>query len=162
MSFFKKEDTNNNEEDVEYEFVKEYDGNTIEISFQNDNNNPTWKSEIHLLSGDLFPNKNFIYKAELEEEEDYRNNKKDKKLNKRKRKAIYPNTFLEQMIDYIIQILSYGEEFTFTQLITLLLSVFGFFGFLIYRYLYLKRRSQRLDFVDLALKKREQFIHSNR
>ncbi|KAF0972296.1 hypothetical protein FDP41_009199 [Naegleria fowleri] len=128
-----------------------YDANTLEISFSPNNNHsddedqPTqglWKATLHLLTGDLFPMRNFIFH------------------NRRRSKSsqYYATTFYEQMILYISELLFDRNDMNASRWMMLIACVLSLIGYVYYRWLYLKRREERTDFVDLALRQKYRFL----
>ena len=150
MSFFKKlktmrirENSSSLPNNVDQNDEHVFDGNVFEINYNNgsDGKESGWMASLHLLTGDLFPMKNFIYSK--------RNSKT--KPNK-------PNTFYEELIGFIIEMLSMHNGFSFGKVFMLLTCFVGLGGFLYYRWLYLKKREEKMDFVDMALRQKLRFI----
>jgi hypothetical protein len=122
---------NANDDDVEY------DGNCFELKF--DSSKGTWQSTMNLMSGNMWPKKNFRM-ASGSNNNNNNNNRRNRSL-----------------IDEFIDLIS-NENSIFYSLTGVMLLV----GYLIYRYLYLKKRVSKLDRVDVALMNRFHFNSSMR
>lgn len=145
MSFFKKLDRMRREDgeninpssrdDQDILDEEEYDGNTFEIGYsRKDNEDGTtssgrWKAVLHFLTGDLFPMRNFILSSRS----------KNKRRNKSSSSSSEPNMIGGKLMVLVICLLSLA-------------------GFTYYRWLYLKKRDERVDFVDMALRQKYKFI----
>ncbi|EFC50749.1 predicted protein [Naegleria gruberi] len=124
---------------------KIYDGNILEIKFDKDSesNKSTWKATLHFLTGDLFPMKNFVLSK-----------KKETKSSTQRGEV----SFLEQIISFIVEIISSSEGLGPGRVCMLIGCIFGLGGYLYYRWIYLRRREIRKDFVDFALEQKFKFI----
>ncbi|KAG2389249.1 hypothetical protein C9374_014649 [Naegleria lovaniensis] len=111
-----------------------YDANTLEICFSSLPNDDSTSSSQGL---------NFI-------------------LYNRRRKPsqheYYSATFYEQMIMYISDLLFGRHDMNTSRWLMLIACILSLLGYVYYRWLYLKRREERQDFVDLALRQKYRFL----
>jgi len=142
-------------EKLESEENRVYDGNTLEIGLKKDEKGRSrWTSVLHLLTGDLFPMKNFVLSSKNEDNPYRKDGEYDDILDQ----DFSNSTFYEQMISYIFQIVFSSRKISPGRMVLLLACLSGLVGYVYYRYLYLQRREQRMDFVDLALRQKYKFL----
>ncbi|KAL0489252.1 peroxisomal membrane protein [Acrasis kona] len=111
-----------------------YDGNVIEISFGG-RRKKKWDGNLSLLTGNIFTDSNFSFQLFG----DHTGRKRSRGL-------------LNDFLDLINSATSTGGAFA-----TALMTVFGgsfLLGYIIYRYVYVVKRERKLDFVDLAMRRR--------
>jgi hypothetical protein len=115
-----------------------YDGNVIEISFSKDDGKKRrWKGNINLISGNIFSDSNFSFPL-------FGTNRRRNMGRKR--------GLLDDFYDLFDSILS--NEGTFSTIVMLLGGGAFLLGYIFYRYTYLYKREKKLDFVDLAMRRR--------
>ncbi len=135
---FSREEANHDQENDE-----EYDGNVFEIFFDRDR----WYTALHLLAGNLWPKHTFALKSNHVQMLNAILPFLGLKYNRRT-KSIH---FTGDVNRTIVRTVVYSTG-------ALLLLV----GYVIYRYLYLKRRYRRMDRVDIAMKNRFSYLSSVR
>jgi hypothetical protein len=116
-----------------------YDGNVLEISFGTDGGKKKkWRGNLNIVSGNIFQDSNFSFPLF--------GGRYNRNSGGRKRGLL--DDFFE-LFDAITT--SDGT----VSIITMLLGGGAFLlGYIFYRYMYLIKREKKLDFVDLAMRRR--------